>query len=104
MKEKCLFCDEILEAEEKNLFVYFDCMDHGWYAVSQKIHVGEELRPWALKWTQALVPVIQHHNQSTGRAFPIPDHWIGRKMTIRFHEDDRPSAAAVPLPESESGL
>ena len=63
MKEKCLFCDAILEVEEKNLIAFFDCLDHGWYTVSQRIHCDADLRPWALKSAKELVPVILHPNK-----------------------------------------
>ena len=84
MKEKCLFCDELLEVEEKNLITSFDCLDHGWYCVSERIHNSEELRAWTLKCSQDLVPVILHHNKESGRAFPIPDQWVGRKVNVHY--------------------
>ena len=90
MKEKCLFCDEVLDVEVKNLVATFDCMDHGWYSVSERIHGSGELRVWALKSAQDLVPVIQNHNQSTGRAFPIPEQWVGTKVPIRFPDPAPP--------------
>ena len=86
MKEKCLFCDENLEIEIKNLIVYFDCMDHGWYCVSERSHSSKDLRAWAQNSAQDLVPVILHHNRDTGCVFPIPDYWVGTKVTVRFRD------------------
>jgi len=92
MKEKCLFCEELLEVEVKNLIASFDCLDHGWYAVSQRLHSDAALRPWALKSAKDLVPVILHHNKETGRAFPIPDPWVGRKVNVHYHDSGVPES------------
>ncbi len=90
MKGKCLFCDEAIDIEVKNLIASYDCLDHGWYSVSERNHGSEELRVWALASAQDLIPIIQNHNRSTGRAFSIPDKWIGAKVPVRFNAPDHP--------------
>jgi hypothetical protein len=96
MKERCLFCDEILGVDVKNLIASFDCLEHGWYSVNERIRHSEELRAWALKSSQDLIPIIQHHNRSTGRAYAIPDHWVGRKVNVHF--TDTGASGTTPAP------